>query len=110
MTTPNQIDPLVFDRRYSIASIDATRERIAAALAISCTEHAADAGAYCWGSERIVRGLCRTRYENGTSQPSRNPTSAVDVPLTVASDARTRLEFRHPNRHPITPIRGAVAR
>lgn len=116
MTMTDQHDPLAFDRRYSIASLAAARVRIASALALPCAVHDAEPGAHCWGSPRtLVRGLCLDRFQNGM----RHTVRASTVPVTPGSDprtgtstseTRTRLEFRHPNRHPITPIRAAVAR
>jgi len=106
ITDPN---PLASDIAYSLASLSGARTRIAAALALPCDEHDATVGKHCWGSPlSSVRGVCRARFEAGLRSPARQPKFGERLAATPSPS--TRLEFRHPNRHPMTPIRTAVAR
>lgn len=96
-------------------SVRLSRARIDAALAIRCAEHAAEPGSYCWGSRSSgVRGLCHARYVEGVGGLARSAAAASPgAPREVSRatlDAQTRLSHRHPNRHPITPAKTAVAR
>lgn len=104
MTAPQ---PDAYDLLRTLAVIETSRSRVAAALARRCSEHEAAPGAYCWSSRLSgVRGVCASRYSHALHAPS----AQAAPPRTAAQSAPTRLDFRHPNRRPMTPIRTGAAR
>ena len=98
------------ERLRTLANIESSRTRLVSALGLPCTEHEADPGGYCWGSPGSgVQALCVTRYERGIRQPSAE-TLFNSVTAMVTDEAKPKLDFRHPNRHHMTPIRTAAGR
>ena len=107
MTTSEPSDPLAADHLYSLASIEASRSRIASALTHRCSRHDAEPGAFCWSSRfTVARGICLPRFERGI----RGAHSIELGAPRAAAIGRPRLEHRHPNRHPIAPVRAEVGR
>lgn len=91
------------------ATLAESRRRIAAALATRCDDHDAEPGAHCWGSRLSgVTGICTPRYLEGLRGPaSARPTA---VAARIPDAARIALERRHPNRHPVRPVKAEAAR
>jgi len=110
MTVTNRPEALAADHLRIVAVLQSAQARIAGALAHPCVEHAAEAQEFCWGSAKSnVRGLCSPRYELGSHSPQTAPPKLAES-LAGSPEVWTRPDRRHPNRHPVTPVRAGVAR
>ncbi len=94
------------DERRVRDGLDRSRQRIAAALSLSCPECAASPGAYCTSA---LRGLCRVRFEQGLAfslvTPTRTKVSGGASPALSIPGQTAQPDRRHPNRHPVRSAR-----
>jgi hypothetical protein len=101
---------------FAARSLAVTRDRVAGALSVPCSEHEAAPGVFCFDEPTSgVRGFCRSRYRTGVviagaqpaSRSGRTSSGFIDELDELAAAnryaqrdmrIRERAAHRHPNR------------